>query len=322
MTVADEIQHGFGALEAISIRARRRVVWELLLLSARRAGIAAAELRRVEEYLAVTFGLARAAYVHPQQRPRNCFPGLSARPWYDQAEYDWTERLRAAYDVIRSELDTIRGGPGVEPATQQHPLDIEVQGRWDVFYFYVYGRPHPANRALCPRTTALIDSIPALCSSGITYFSALTAARTSRRMRAQQPADPLSARVIAPRRPLPRGDRDPNLAGGQCLVLTAPASTRLGLRSGRSHGPDPRRVASGADRGGALGARRAQPLLARRAPILEGDARCRGRTGVGGAGEGCLIDDRCGWWATLPEPAPARRLCGEERAHCVVVGRA
>lgn len=175
MTVADEIQHGFGALEAISIRARRRVVWELLLLSARRAGIAAAELRRVEEYLAVTFGLARAAYVHPQQRPRNYFPGLSARPWYDQAEYDWTERLRAAYDAIRSELDTIRGGPGAGPATQQHPLDIEVQGRWDVFYFYVYGRPHHANRALCSRTTALIDSIPALCSSGITYFSALKA---------------------------------------------------------------------------------------------------------------------------------------------------
>jgi aspartate beta-hydroxylase len=175
MTAGDEMGRSFGTLKAVSVRTRRRVVWELLLLSARRAGIAAADLRRVEEYLAVTFGLARPAYRHPQQRPRNYFPGLSARPWYDPVEYEWTQRLRAAYEVICEELAAVRGGPGAEPATRQHLRDIEVQGRWDVFYFYVFGRRHAANHALCPRTAALLGSIPGLCGSGLSYFSVLQA---------------------------------------------------------------------------------------------------------------------------------------------------
>ncbi len=169
-----------------SAPARRRIVWELLLRSARRKGIDRSALGRVEEYLAHTFRLTRATPAHPLQRPRNYFPGLSAQPWYDPAAFRWAKQLEGAFETILEELATVRGGSaaiarnpnGARSAgdrTREHPLDIPIEGRWDVFYFHVIGRRHEQNHQLCPRTAALLDTIPDLCEAGISYFSVLKA---------------------------------------------------------------------------------------------------------------------------------------------------
>jgi len=171
--------------QGLSARARRRVVWELLTRSARRRGIDPAALARVEEFLSHSFRLREARPAYPMQRPRNFFPGLSTKPWYDATEFEWAQRLEASFEMVRDEVATVRKsnlisgdasqGDGSAAATRAHPDDIPVEGQWDVFYFHVIGRRHEQNHVLCPQTSALLDSISDLCACGISYFSILQA---------------------------------------------------------------------------------------------------------------------------------------------------
>ena len=190
------------SIKRLSAPLRRKVVWSLLVKRARANGLDPGELRRIENYLDVSFRLKQPRFADPQQNPRNYMEGLTAKPWHDTADFPWTRRLEESCDVVREELSRMRSsgngdgtssGGGSADHTQAHPGGIPVAGTWKVFYFNVIGQKRWASYRDCPRTGDLVDSIPGLSSIGLSYFSVLTAGThvtphcgpTNARLRAQ-----------------------------------------------------------------------------------------------------------------------------------------
>jgi len=101
------------------------------------------------------------------QRPTAFWaPGLRARPWWPSAplaalEQRWREIYAEFAELQRMELpEHIKGG--------------SVEGTWQAYHLLEEGAWHERNCALCPLTTALLQSLP-VCSSalGYAYFSVL-----------------------------------------------------------------------------------------------------------------------------------------------------
>lgn len=88
--------------------------------------------------------------------------------------------LEKNYDVIRSEVVQLLESKRELPS--YHELDPEQRGisaggskKWKVFLLYAMGAKPKANRALCPRTSALLDQIPNLFEA---FFSILEAGKS------------------------------------------------------------------------------------------------------------------------------------------------
>ncbi len=140
-------------------------------IEAARARHGAAALRRMEDAVQVAEG-GRPPYVSPEplQRPGFYLPGLTATPWHDPMHNAAGRVLEGSWQIIRDELLAARdrregfqrfleGGDiaSAELSTalflKQEPLSCDE------------------NRALCPRTAAIIDSIPRV--GEVVMFSAL-----------------------------------------------------------------------------------------------------------------------------------------------------
>lgn len=119
-------------------------------------------LRRVERYL----NASPRAYTHALQTPRDYFPGLTAQPWHDPAQFAWVSTLEHGYRWIKDELRAIPSH-----FRRQHQ-GLADAGDWQVYYFSYLGQRAVENCARCPRTAAIIDSIP-VTNTGHVYFSAL-----------------------------------------------------------------------------------------------------------------------------------------------------
>jgi aspartate beta-hydroxylase len=144
-------------------------VWGLLRLDATRRGIDIAELEQVRTYLRFRYGLDRARPADPLQRPRTYFPGLTARPWHDPADFDFPPLIEASAASIREELLDLLAGETFVP----YRPDLALQGEWTTYMLWSFGLPFRENLARCPRTAALLDSLPVAHTAGLTYFSAL-----------------------------------------------------------------------------------------------------------------------------------------------------
>ncbi|QWT21651.1 aspartyl/asparaginyl beta-hydroxylase domain-containing protein [Bacillus sp. NP157] len=82
--------------------------------------------------------------------------------------FDWVPRLEAAWPVIREELDHLLEHPEDIPAFHQVSPDqkrISKGDNWKTFGFYVYGKRVDDNCAVCPRTSAVLDTLPGLRSA-------------------------------------------------------------------------------------------------------------------------------------------------------------
>jgi len=89
-------------------------------------------------------------------------------PVIDNKEFDWIPGLEAQWPVIRAELDHILEHPEDIPAFHQISPDqkrISKGDNWKTFGFYVYGKRVDENCAVCPRTAAIIDSLPGVTTA-------------------------------------------------------------------------------------------------------------------------------------------------------------
>jgi aspartyl/asparaginyl beta-hydroxylase (cupin superfamily) len=151
------------------VKAGRRRVFEAALAPVRaRQGDGA--LARFDACLANLTGEKPAARADARQRPSILyFPGIPASPWVGRADLPWFEALERATDEVREEL------AAVMPRTTQaeRVFDSDESERrglagaggapsWNGFYFFRHGEPREENLALCPRTAALLASLP-LC---------------------------------------------------------------------------------------------------------------------------------------------------------------
>jgi aspartyl/asparaginyl beta-hydroxylase (cupin superfamily) len=110
-------------------------------------------------------------FTHPMQRPPYYIPGVPAKSFYDPAEFEFTRILEDQYPVIKQELTQLleRHGTGFRGYVN------EQAGRlagWNTFNFFFYGKKYEENCALCPKTTAILESLPRFEKDHI-MFSAL-----------------------------------------------------------------------------------------------------------------------------------------------------
>ena len=150
-------------------RARYVAIWALLRAAALRRGIDAAGLERVRAYLRVRYHLDRPQAEDPLQRPRHYFLGLTARPWHVAADFAWTTQLEEAADPIRHELLALLDSR----AFVAYRPDLALEGEWTTYMLWSFGMPFRDNLERCPRTAALLESLPLTHTAGLTYFSAL-----------------------------------------------------------------------------------------------------------------------------------------------------
>lgn len=89
----------------------------------------------------------------------------STTPVIANTEFDWVPSLENAWQDIRAELDMLLEHPEDIPAFHQLSPDqkrISKGNNWKTFGFYVYGERVDDNCAMCPRTAAVLDTLPGM----------------------------------------------------------------------------------------------------------------------------------------------------------------
>jgi len=90
---------------------------------------------------------------------------ISTTPKIPNEEFSWVSRLESAYPDIRKELDSVLEHPEELPTFHQLSPDqkrISKGNNWKTFAFYVYGNRVDDNCSLCPKTAAILDSLPGM----------------------------------------------------------------------------------------------------------------------------------------------------------------
>lgn len=160
----------FRSSEKLQASIKLKLLLAMLRIRGCVTGIDPNSLQRVEEYLRISLGLQKPSYTQTLQRPKHYFPGLTAKPWHEPAEYEWTAVLENGYETIKNEFYQIYSP---ERFRLQHQ-GLADAGQWNVYYLYYSGRKAKDNCRRCPQTTQLINSISGVSNSGLAYFSVLS----------------------------------------------------------------------------------------------------------------------------------------------------
>jgi len=92
------------------------------------------------------------------------FSAVPTRPFLDLKDFPEMAALRDNWRTIRDEAQVLLGGGGLKAASDH--LDIGFnsffQRGWRRFYLKWYDVPPPSALALCPKTVALLESIPSV----------------------------------------------------------------------------------------------------------------------------------------------------------------
>ncbi|MDE3154024.1 MAG: aspartyl/asparaginyl beta-hydroxylase domain-containing protein [Acidobacteriota bacterium] len=120
----------------------------------------AAALRRMEDAVEVAEG-RKPPYVSPEplQRPGFYLPGLTATPWHDPLQHPAGRILEESWEVIRDEVIAARD----RREGFQRFLEVGDIASADLSTaLFLKQEPLSCadNRALCPRTAAIVDAIP------------------------------------------------------------------------------------------------------------------------------------------------------------------
>lgn len=155
--------------------------------SALRQQFAGADLRRFDECLGIIAGVQQR-YV--QEPALLYFPRLPPIPFYDRELFPWMPDLERATDLIRREFEIVFAEdnakfdpymqiPAGSPVNQWEELNHSRA--WSTFFLWRDGKRHDANCERCPRTTALLESLPMAHQTGYgpTAMFSVLAARTT-----------------------------------------------------------------------------------------------------------------------------------------------
>ncbi|MGE0044789.1 MAG: aspartyl/asparaginyl beta-hydroxylase domain-containing protein [Hyphomonadaceae bacterium] len=160
---AQPIAHAKAAVAADAERRRAHLRQAVASL---RGQYEAGELARFDECLDILAGVATPKVQEPAQL---LFPRLAPIPFFDDALFPWMAALEAQTDVIRGELEAVlaQDWPAFRPYIQKAagaPLNqwapLNHNPAWSSFFFFENGARNDANCARCPRTTAILESLP------------------------------------------------------------------------------------------------------------------------------------------------------------------
>ena len=124
--------------------------------------------RRFDESVGILAGRTR---VYTQEPLLLHYPRLPAIPFHDRSHFPWFAELEAATDMIRGELEAVLAGakddfapyiayPKGAPVNQWGELNHSR--KWSSFFLWKDGVRQDGACKLCPKTAALLDTLP-LC---------------------------------------------------------------------------------------------------------------------------------------------------------------
>lgn len=103
------------------------------------------------------------------------YPKLPALTFYDRAHFPWLEKLEAATDMIRSELEVVlrEDWNKFRPYIQLPPeapvnqwVQLNHSELWSTLFLWQDGVRQDDNCARCPKTAALLDELPLAHQTG------------------------------------------------------------------------------------------------------------------------------------------------------------
>lgn len=161
----DAVKH---AIE--SIDGGRRQLFDAVLEPLRQR-YGSSELHRVEECLAIYLGEKLPALPDPRQQPKFLyFPGVPSQPYYARERFPWQAELEANIAEIRDELRAVLSQPqhlesflltdSPEDAADLLRSSGPGNAAWDAYFFHRHGERYDAHALSCPRTAALLDTLP------------------------------------------------------------------------------------------------------------------------------------------------------------------
>jgi aspartyl/asparaginyl beta-hydroxylase (cupin superfamily) len=120
---------------------------------------------RFAQSLDILFGHRRIHFQEPRQF---FFAELPQIQFYPREQFPWLDRVEAATDAIREELQAVMREPGAfapyvqsVPGRPRPPESAMLDNpAWSAFYLWKDGTLVPDNAARCPRTLAALDGVP------------------------------------------------------------------------------------------------------------------------------------------------------------------
>lgn len=100
------------------------------------------------------------------------FSAVPARPYLDLRDFPELERLRENWQTIRDEARALLDQGGLTAAKNHVDMGFNsfFQRGWKRFYLKWYDAPPPSALALCPKTVALLQSIPSINAALFTFL--------------------------------------------------------------------------------------------------------------------------------------------------------
>jgi aspartate beta-hydroxylase len=130
------------------------------------AEVSEAARRRFDESVGILAGRTK---VYTQEPLLLHYPRLPAIPFYDRSMFPWFAELEAATDTIRGELEGALAAAKEDFAPYiAYPKGVPVNQwgelnhskRWSSFFLWKDGARQDGACKLCPKTAALLDSLP------------------------------------------------------------------------------------------------------------------------------------------------------------------
>lgn len=159
-----------AVLQAMDLvdRERRAALDGVLQPLRERHGVTA--LARVERCLQGHLKTLALKPLDEQQRPRFLyFPDLPSTRYFKRSLFPWIDQLEAATADVRAEAQSILAADGAlqpflkfDSAEQvgQYLGGGDAPPSWDAYFFWRDGVRNDAHHARCPRTSALLESLP------------------------------------------------------------------------------------------------------------------------------------------------------------------
>ena len=124
------------------------------------------EERRVRAFADIALGRRRA---FQNQCAGVCYPFLPADEYFDRHHFPWFDQLEAGAAAIKQELEALLAAPGDAlrpyvrldegtPENDWSALDGSLD--WAACFLWEYGEPNLPVLARCPKTAALLQSLP------------------------------------------------------------------------------------------------------------------------------------------------------------------
>ena len=139
-------------------------------LAAIRGKAGADAIARIDRALARLYGERAPQPTHPLQQPSLLFvPGLPDQAWFEREQFPYLAALEAGTDMIREELLGVLADesdltpyvdmPDAAPAAAMWGA-LNHSPAWSGYHLYRHGERVDAHCARCPRTVALLESLP------------------------------------------------------------------------------------------------------------------------------------------------------------------